>query len=185
MMQELTNNLLVAMPGLEDENFQRSVSIICRHDDLGAMGVMINQKLDVTLGKILEQLSITPVDETINNIPVYYGGPLYSERGFVVHDAHGDWELGIKVESGLYVTSSRDIIEAIARGEGPEHFIIALGCSGWEEGQLEREMLENSWLTVPCDKKIIFETGISERWTASGKLLGIDMATMSNIAGHA
>lgn len=181
----LRNQFLIAMPALGDPNFSQTVTLICEHNDEGALGLVINRPLELSVGDMLGHMNIQPQNDALAEDPVLMGGPVQTERGFVLHGDPGDWDATLKVDEGIHVTSSRDILEAMARGEGPEHALVALGYAGWSTGQLESEMKENAWLSTPADVRIIFEVPISERWSQAARLLGVDLNTMSGDTGHA
>ncbi len=181
----LANQLLVALPSLADPNFERTVSLLCQHDAGGAMGVVVNRRSDYSLGEIFAQMGIACDDEALCATPVLAGGPVHPERGFVIHDGTRGWDSSLGVADDLQVTTSRDVLEAMARGEGPERAVVALGCAGWGAGQLEAELAENSWLTVPSDAGILFQLPLEARWQAAAGRIGVDMAHMPDYAGHA
>lgn len=181
----LTNHFLIAMPSLLDPNFSRGVTFICQHSKDGAMGIIINRAAPLTLGDVLAQMEITTGLDAVASAPVYLGGPVQPERGFVLHDAGGSWDSSFEISEALAVTTSRDILAAMAEGKGPKRAIIALGYAGWSEGQLEQEVRDNAWLTVAATPQLIFETPLDERWSAAAALVGIDMSLMSDQAGHA
>jgi putative transcriptional regulator len=181
----LTNHFLIAMPGLQDPNFEKSVTYICEHSDDGAMGIVINNPLSIPVSEILEQLDIDEKATGIPDKPIYLGGPVNGERGFVLHDSDTEWDSTLRVKNGISVTTSRDILVSIASGTGPERNLIALGYAGWGSGQLEQELADNAWLAVPADKAIIFDLPPEERWDAAAAELGIDLALLSTDAGHA
>ena len=181
----LTNHFLIAMPNLADENFARSVTLICEHSEEGCMGIVINRLTDLHLCDIFNQLGITPDKASHANDVVYLGGPVQSNRGFVLHEPLGEWESTLSVTDRFGVSTSRDILEAIAENRGPEKFIVALGYAGWGVGQLEREITENSWLSGPANQDIIFNLPLEQRWKAAAQLVGVDLATISSEAGHA
>ncbi len=185
--ESLRNQFLIAMPSLADSNFERSVSLLCEHGDDGALGLVINRPTDLTVGGMLEHLDIdsSGLSPTQIESPVFWGGPVQSERGFVLHSPRGRWESSIQVSPTLAVSTSRDILAAIGAGQGPERFLVTLGYAGWESGQLEREIMENSWLNTEANASIIFETASEMRWDAATRLLGIDPASLSHGAGHA
>jgi putative transcriptional regulator len=180
----LANHLLVALPSLLDPPFARSVSLICQHDDNGAMGVMINQPSEYTLGEVLAQMDISSDDEALCAQAVLHGGPVHTERGFVIHDDARSWDSSLTVAEGLYLTTSRDILEAMARGEGPRNALVTLGCAGWGAGQLEQELAENSWLTVPADAELLFDTPIEQRWQLSAARIGVDLFLLTGYSGN-
>ena len=168
----LSNHFLIAMPNLLDPNFFHSVTYICEHNENGAMGIVINQPIDLTLGDLKDQLNFEATDETALLQPIYRGGPVETERGFVLHTPVGDWESTMEISDSISVSTSQDVIAAIAAGNGPQYSLIALGYAGWGEGQLEQELTENSWLSGPADASIIFETDIEKRWEAAARLIG-------------
>lgn len=182
---DLTNHLLIAMPSLADPNFSQTVTLICEHSDKGALGIVLNKPLPMQLSEVLSQMKLKPVDERIGSQAVLRGGPVHTDRGFVLHRPGGAWDSTHQVSDSIQVTTSRDVLAAMARGEGPDGAFIALGYAGWEGGQLEREMFDNSWLSVPLDEKIVFELPFEERWSAVWRLLGIEVGQMSLVAGHA
>ena len=181
----LTNQFLIAMPGLQDPNFFQTVTYICEHNEHGAMGIVINRPLNLALGDVLTQMSLQPCNENIENIPVYQGGPVHTDRGFVIHRPHDKWKSSIIVSDEIGVTTSRDILQSIAEGNGPEQSFIALGFAGWGAGQLEQELMDNAWLNGPADSSIIFKTPSEKRWESSVALLGINIDNISSDVGHA
>lgn len=182
----LTDHFLIAMPGLMDPNFYHTVTYVCEHNDEGAMGIVVNRPMNIQLSDILEQMQIPcPSPERLQH-PIYIGGPVAMERGFVLHATGSQqWGSTLEITPKISVTTSQDILEAIARGDGPEELLIALGYAGWGSGQLERELGENAWLSGPADDKIIFRLPVEQRWHAAARLLGVDLDTLSNEAGHA
>ena len=181
----LTNQFLVAMPALEDPNFRESVTFICEHNPKGALGIVINRPMNVVLEDILKQLALKARDEATATTPVYLGGPVQPERGFVIHEPAGSWEATLKVGETLGVTTSRDVLAALAEGSGPKRSFVALGYAGWTAGQLEEELKSNSWLSAPADPHIIFDTPVDQRWQAAARLIGVDLSLLSDDAGHA
>lgn len=181
----LANQLLIALPTLADSNFARSVALICQHDADGAMGVVVNRASEYTLGEVFRQMGIDSDDEALSAQPVLAGGPVHPERGFVIHDGDCEWDSSLAITDNLYVTTSRDVLEAIARGEGPASVTIALGCAGWGAGQLEDELVENSWLTVPADAELLFALPLEARWQAAAGRIGVDMMQVTEYSGHA
>jgi putative transcriptional regulator len=180
----LSNQFLVAMPGLEDSNFSHSVTLLCEHSEKGALGLIINRPTDLKLADMLDQMGLEHAALQGDPI-VYWGGPVQPERGFVVHDGPGGWESTLQLDEDLYVTTSRDVLGAIARGAGPSRYLVALGYAGWGQGQLESEIMSNSWLNTPVDRAILFGTPAEERWRAATKLLGLDVGQLASTAGHA
>lgn len=181
----LRDHFLIAMPNLADPNFFHAVIYLCEHDDGGAMGLIVNRPLDLTLGDIFGQMDIECSNEDITTRPVYFGGPVQCERGFVIHSPHGEWESTLPVTDDLAVTSSRDLLSALATGTGPQESLIALGYAGWGAGQLEKELVDNAWLCIPADRRILFETPVDERWTEAARLGGVDPNLLSGEIGHA
>lgn len=181
----LTDHFLIAMPGLEDPHFHRSVTLVCQHDADGAMGIVINRAADCTLGELFEQLQMPTRDEAMARCAVVAGGPVHTDRGFVLHDDPREWASTLRFGRGLAVTTSRDILAAMARGDGPRNALVALGYAGWTSGQLEDELARNSWLTVPADPDIVFDTPLDQRWHAAARALGVDLSRLADYAGHA
>ena len=184
-MASLANQLLVALPALSDPHFARSVALVCQHDAQGAMGIVVNRVSDYALGDVFSQMGIACGDEALCAVQVLAGGPVHPERGFVVHDGDRSWDSSLAIGGGLFVTTSRDVLDAIAAGEGPANVTMALGCAGWGAGQLEHELTENSWLTVPADAALLFDVPLESRWQAAAGSIGVDMARMADYAGHA
>ena len=180
-----TNQFLIAMPSLRDPNFSQTVTYICAHNEDGAMGLVINRPANCDLGEILAQMEMKPDDQSISKIPVYQGGPVHTDRGFVLHEPNDEWDSSINVSEFLNVTTSRDILHAIAESTGPRNYLIALGYAGWSSGQLEEEIKENAWLNVSADLDIIFNTPCELRWSSATALLGIDHYQISTGIGHA
>jgi len=181
----LTNQLLIAMPGMADPNFSTTVTLICEHNDDGALGIIINRPLTLRLSGLFEQLSVDNADPGAAADPVLSGGPVGTERGFVLHGPGRSYDNTLPVSDDIQLTLSRDVIDAMASGEGPDKSLVALGYAGWEPGQLEYEMLANSWLNVPATPELVFDTPYAERWNSAARTLGIDIAQMSSDAGHA
>ncbi len=180
-----TNQFLIAMPNLADPNFFHSVTYICEHNDQGALGIVINRETELTLGEVLDHIEIS-IDETnIANTPIYLGGPVQPERGFVIHRPPGQWDSMMRVTDNIAVATSRDILTSIASGHGPDDLFIALGYAGWGPGQLEQEMSQNAWLSSPADEAIIFNTPTDKRWQSAASLVGVDLQLLSPDAGHA
>ena len=189
----LKNQLLVSMPQLTNPSFHQTVSLICQHDDNGAIGVIVNRLTDHRLGDIFDQLSLPVSSLERTDQPVFEGGPVNPELGLVIHageESSGGknkqpWESSLEIGGGLWLTSSRDILGAIAGGGGPANAIMILGYAGWGPGQLEFEIRQNSWFHTPADHSIIFNTQIDQKWRQAAQLLGIDYAKMSTEVGHA
>jgi putative transcriptional regulator len=179
------NQLLIAMPGMADPNFSTTVTLICEHNSDGALGVVINRPMNLELGNLLEQLGLENTPSSITATPVLDGGPVATERGFVLHSPCDGFEHSVSVAVDIQLTLSRDVLEAIAAGNGPKKAIIALGYAGWAAGQLEEEMLTNTWLSVPASADILFDVPFDQRWRSAAGALGIDISRLSLDAGHA
>ncbi|MEN9489779.1 MAG: hypothetical protein RJA63_228 [Pseudomonadota bacterium] len=180
-----TNHFLIAMPAMADPNFSRTVAFIAEHGEDGAIGVIINRPIDLTIKDLFERIEIPFDRPEIAGQPVYFGGPVQTDRGFVLHRPAGDWQSTLRVEAGVALTSSKDILVAMAAEGEPNEVLISLGYAGWEAGQLEDEIAQNAWLTVPADPRILFEVAPEARFDAAMQLLGIDFANLSDVAGHA
>ena len=182
---DLTNQLLIAMPALGDPNFSHTVAFVCEHGPKGALALVLNKPLPMRLGEVFAQLDIEAPKGKLSEEVVLRGGPVQTDRGFVVHAATGQWDSTLKVSDAIHVTTSRDILAAIARGEGPSPAFVVLGYAGWEGGQLEDEIRSNAWLTAPADQRIIFELPHEQRWAAAARLLGVDIARLASHSGNA
>ena len=180
-----SNQFLIAMPGLGDPNFFRTVTLICEHGPEGAMGIIINRPIDLTLSDVFSQLEIEGPDSDVAHQFVHLGGPIQNNRGFVLHEPLGSWESTLAVTETLGISTSRDILVAMANNGGPEHCLLALGYAGWGPGQLEQEMADNAWLSGPATSEILFKTPPEARWSAAAHLLGVDMTRLCGDAGHA
>lgn len=181
----LNDQFLIAMPNLDDSNFSHTVSYLCQHNEEGALAIVINRPTGMTLGSILKQMGINNTSQEINDTPVVSGGPVQQERGFIIHSKGKEtWESSISTSDTTTLTSSRDILEAIAEGEGPEHYLVALGYAGWGAGQLEEEIINNAWLNTPCEESILYRTPIQQRWSESANQLGININQLTFPAGH-
>jgi putative transcriptional regulator len=181
----LSNHLLVALPSLHDPHFARSVTLVCQHDADGAMGVMVNRASEYTLGEVLQQMGIASDSDALQSQLVLSGGPVHPERGFVLHDGDREWDSSLVVGGGLYLTTSRDVLEAMARGDGPAQAVVALGCAGWGAGQLEQELVDDSWLMVPNRREVLFELPLEQRWQAAAGSIGVDLVNYASHSGHA
>lgn len=182
--QSLRDNLLIAMPGLDDGLFGGSVTYLCEHDGEGALGIVINKPTDITFADLFDDEAVSFVSGC-EDIPILAGGPVNHNHGFILHDGDHTWDSSLKLPNGLYLTSSRDIIFAIARGEGPANFLITLGYAGWGPGQLEEEIVDNAWLNAPSSRQIIFDVPFEKRAAEATAQLGIDYHLISHQAGHA
>ena len=181
----LTNQLLVAMPGLDDAHFAQTVTLVCEHGERGALGIVLNKPLSMRLSEVLTQMKLPARTETIGEQIVLRGGPVHQDRGFVLHRPGGSWESSHRISDHIQVTTSRDVLAAMARGEGPDSAFIALGYAQWDAGQLERELKENAWLTLPVSDAVLYDLPYEDRWSAAWRSLGVDVTTVSPRAGHA
>lgn len=180
----LRNQFLIAMPSLNESIFSHTITYICDHSEDGAMGLVINQPLGIDMSEIFKQLDCNS-SGAHSLKSVLCGGPVQPERGFILHSPERRWESSLAVSNEVMLTASRDIIEAISHNQGPQKFLVALGYAGWGAGQLEEEIANNAWLTLPADPSIIFDTPLEQRWSAASKSLGIDLNLISGTAGHA
>lgn len=183
--ESLSNHFLIAMPSLQDPNFHHTTTYICEHDEEGALGIVINRPLNMKLGEILQHMNIKTSSDKVFSQPVYMGGPVQSDRGFVLHEPAGDWEATLRVTDSIGVTSSSDILAAIAAGQGPDRALVTLGYAGWGAGQLEQEIAANAWLSGPASADIVFDTPCEQRWLAAAALIGVDLNLLSGETGHA
>ena len=181
----LTNQLLIAMPGMADPNFNSTVTLICEHNDEGALGIVINRPLGFQMSGLFAQLDLANPDARAATRPVLIGGPVGPERGFVLHNPGRTYENSLIVSDDIHLTLSRDVIDAMATGTGPDKTLVALGYAGWDAGQLEQEMLANSWLNVPASPEVVFDTPFDKRWMSAAQILGVDISQISSDAGHA
>lgn len=184
---DLTNHFLIAMPAMADPFFSKTLTYICEHSEQGALGLVVNRPIDLTIQELFDQLGISGDDENLGQSHVMFGGPIQLDRGFVLHQPVGKWQSTMIVDStqGLALTTSLDILQAVGTGQSPNQLMVALGYSGWAPGQIEHEIAQNAWLTVPALPSIIFELPSEERLSAAVHLLGIDFACLSDEAGHA
>jgi putative transcriptional regulator len=180
----LTDQFIIAMPNLADPNFFHTVAYLCQHNKDGALGIVINRSTDMKLGEIFKQMDIIVTSDTAAETPVFAGGPVQQERGFVVHTTGGNWNATMAISKTLSLTTSRDVLEAIATGTGPAHYLVALGYAGWGAGQLEKEIKENAWLNTPCGQQVLFDTPVNLRWSAAADQIGIDINLLTAPAGH-
>jgi putative transcriptional regulator len=181
----LTQHFLIAMPAMADPHFAKSLTFVCEHNDQGALGIVVNRPTEMNLHALLEQVSIAPETEAYKSVPIHFGGPVQVDRGFVLHTPLGEWQSTLQVSPDLGLTTSKDILEAVARGEGPRQILVTLGYAGWAPGQLEHELAQNAWLTVQAKPEVIFDLPADERLAAAMSLLGVDYAKLSDTAGHA
>ncbi len=181
----LTHHFLIAMPTMADSIFSKTLTYVCEHNEQGAIGIVINRPTDLTLVNLLKQLGISQSDHLAEATPVLFGGPVQMDCGFVLHHPVGEWQSTLAVNKEVGLTTSLDILKAIAHSDGPEQILIALGYAGWAAGQIEHELAQNSWLTVPASAEVIFDMPSEERLPAAMQLLGINDANLSNEVGHA
>jgi putative transcriptional regulator len=181
----LTNHFLIAMPGMADPHFSKTLTYICEHSDKGAIGLVINKPIDITVGHLFEQVNIALEDDAVKYDAVHFGGPVKVECGFVLHQPLGDWNSTLKIDEDIGMTTSKDILEAIARGEGPNRVLVTLGYAGWSPGQLEEEIKRNGWLTVEADANLIFDLPPEDKLLAAMQKLGFHPAMLSDTVGHA
>jgi putative transcriptional regulator len=184
-MSSLQDHFLIAMPSMGDANFNETVTYICKHDEEGAVGIVINRPTDVLLSELFQQLSLEVESPEAATQPVCRGGPVTPDRGFVLHCSDETFDSTFDTNAPVKVTVSLDILAQMASGRGPTPTLVALGYAGWAAGQLEAEIAANAWLSVPADPAIIFETPFEQRWTAAAGLLGVDIHQIANYAGHA
>jgi len=186
-MESLENHFLIAMPSLKDPFFKRSVTYLCEHNDDGAMGLIINIPVDLTLADLLKQLDIDIDSGSRRNLDsqILQGGPVAPERGFVLHTPQFGYASSMELNDQLMVTTSKDILEVLGTASEPDKYLVTLGYAGWSPGQLEQELSDNSWLTIPASNDIIFDTPLHQRWELAAKRLGIDIWQLTGDAGHA
>ncbi len=181
----LQQQMLIAMPAMDDPNFSRSVTLMCQHNEEGAIGITINRRSEFTLAELFNQLDISCDDSAISSIIVLEGGPVNPDRGFVLHTPVEGYDSSVRINDDIMVTTSRDVLFAIAAGKGPQQFQVALGYAGWGDGQLEFEMRQNAWLSVPADKGVLFDSALKNRWEKAVGILGIDINNLHSVGGHA
>ena len=182
---DLTQHFLIAMPAMVDPHFARTLTLVCEHNENGALGIVVNRPTDMTLQGLLEQVKITRDRNSFKGVPVHFGGPVQVDRGFVLHSPAGGWQSTLTIGDDLGLTTSKDILEAVANSNGPERILVTLGYAGWAPGQLEHELAQNAWLTVAARNDILFDLPAEERLPAAMQLLGVDYANLSDVAGHA
>jgi putative transcriptional regulator len=182
---DLTNQFLIAMPSMQDPNFDRTVVYVCEHSERGAMGVVINRPMELTLASLFNKIDLRLEIAPWRDELVLYGGPVQTERGFVLHAPAGNYGSTLNVGEDIGLTTSKDVLEAVAGGNGPQRLLVTLGYAGWAAGQLESELAHNGWLNVAADARVIFETPLTARFDAALRLLGVDPLHLTNQAGHA
>ncbi len=181
----LTHHFLIAMPSMADPHFAKTLTYVCEHNADGALGIVLNRPIDMSLQTLFEQIDIPLEAAALGAQPVYYGGPVQMERGFVLHQPPGNWQSTLLVGDGIGLTSSKDILQAVGRGDGPTQLHVVLGYAGWGAGQLEQELAQNAWLTVLATPELIFDLPPEQRLAAAMQRLGVDFANLSEEAGHA
>ena len=181
----LAGQFLIAMPGMGDPQFTHGVTLVCQHNEEGAVGLLVNRPSRIRLGEVLEQMDLSCEQPDISGQLVLQGGPVQPERGFVLHSGTPSWDASYRIDMHWSVTTSRDILTAVAAGQGPRQAVVALGYAGWEAGQLVREIKDNAWLTAKASDRIVFETPLEDRWSAAADLVGIDVSRLAGYAGHA
>ncbi|OIR10317.1 hypothetical protein GALL_76290 [mine drainage metagenome] len=181
----LTNHFLIAMPAMTDPFFAKSLTYVCEHNEQGAMGIVVNRPISLTLSELFAQINMPLKPVELEDVLVHFGGPVQTDRGFVLHDTGGPWQSTLQVNDKIGLTTSRDILQAVGEGQGPQRLLVTLGYAGWSEGQLEQELADNAWLSVLASEHILFELPAEERLPAAMALLGIDFASLSDEAGHA
>lgn len=181
----LTHHFLIAMPALQEGVFAGTLTYICEHSENGALGIVVNRPIDLKLADMFAQINIPLHEPVLQSQLVHFGGPVQTDRGFVLHDTPGSWQSSLRISDTLELTTSKDILEAVAEGKGPRHMIITLGYAGWDQGQLEHEMSENAWLTLPASEHILFDLPPEARLSAAMRQLGVDYASLSEEVGHA
>ncbi|MDR0233539.1 MAG: YqgE/AlgH family protein [Zoogloeaceae bacterium] len=184
-MEHLTHHFLIAMPALVDPYFNRALIYVCEHNAQGALGVIVNKPLDLTLEGLFEKVDLELKTREIAALPVHFGGPVQMDRGFVLHSPPGEWQSSMHVTQEIGLTSSKDILASISQNGQPHDIILTLGYAGWSAGQLENEIAQNAWLTLPANPEILFQQAPEERLPAAMQKLGISFSQLSDVAGHA
>ncbi len=181
----LVGHFLIAMPSLGNDYFNQAVTYICEHDENGCFGIIINHQTDIPLQQVINEMAIKSQSHALQSNLIYLGGPVATGRGFVLHRPIGNWDSSLRINPSITLTTSRDILVAVANNEGPDDTLVALGYAGWAAGQLEYEMAQNTWLSCPADEQIIFNTPAQQRWQEAAKLIGVDLQLLSQDVGHA
>ena len=180
-----THHFLIAMPSLGESVFGKTVTYVCEHNDQGALGIVVNRPLELKLEALFEQVDIKLNIDRLKTAPVYFGGPVQTDRGFVLHRPLGEWSSTLKVTGDIGLTTSKDILQAVSIGDGPVNMIMSLGYAGWSAGQLEAEIAQNAWLTVEADPAVMFDLPVEARLEAAMGLIGANFANLMDVAGHA
>ena len=181
----LTNHFLIAMPAMTDPYFAKTLTYVCEHSASGAMGIVVNRPISLTLSELFAQINMPLNQSELDDLPIHFGGPVQTDRGFVLHKPSGPWQSTMTISSQVGLTTSKDILQAVGDGSGPSNLLVTLGYAGWGEGQLEQELAQNAWLTVPADERILFDLPAEQRFEAAMALLGVDFASLSDEVGHA
>lgn len=181
----LTNHFLIAMPAMTDPYFAKTLTYVCEHSAQGAMGIVVNRPISLTLSELFAQINLPLNQNELDDLPIHFGGPVQTDRGFVLHEPSGTWQSTMTVSNKIGLTTSKDILQAVGDGSGPRNLLVTLGYAGWGEGQLEQELSQNAWLSVPADERILFDLPAEERLAAAMALLGVNFASLSEEAGHA
>ena len=182
---DFKHHFLIAMPAMVDSVFAKSLIYICEHNEQGALGIVVNRPTNLTLGELFAQIQAPLNNEELKKLPVHYGGPVQVDRGFVLHEPVGQWQSTLAINDKVGLTTSRDILQAVGLGKEPRNLLVTLGYAGWTQGQLEHELSQNAWLSVPASEHILFDLPAEERLPAAMALLGVDYASLSEDAGHA
>lgn len=182
---DLTDHFLIAMPAMDDPYFSKSLIYIAEHNDQGALGIIVNRPIDMSLATLFEKIDVPFESPGMANLPIFFGGPVQTDRGFVLHRPVGEWQSTLAVNQDVGLTSSRDVLQAVAREGQPREIMVTLGYSGWGAGQIEHELAQNVWLTVPADPHILFELPYEDRLPSAMEILGIDFKNLATNAGHA
>ena len=181
----LANHLLIAMPSLVDPHFSKAVVYVCEHHVQGTFGLIINKPMQFPLGLVFDQLQIEPVHVESNHLPLMFGGPLQRERGFVIHRPMGEWRSSLSLQDDVTITTSNDIIRAIAQDTGPKDVLVTMGYAAWTGEQLDKEIMDNIWLVCPYTPELLYDVPFDERWEYAGLTIGVKMNQLSSSSGHA
>ncbi|MBI1174085.1 MAG: YqgE/AlgH family protein [Sideroxydans sp.] len=182
---DLSHHFLIAMPAMADPYFAKSLTYVCEHNEQGAMGIVVNRPISLTLKELFAQINMPLHANELQDMAVHFGGPVQTDRGFVLHEPMGTWQSTLDIKGKIGLTTSKDILQAVGEGQGPHNLLVTLGYAGWSQGQLEEELAQNAWLTVAASEHILFELSAEERLPAALALLGVDYASLSEEAGHA
>lgn len=181
----LTDHFLIAMPAMEDTFFSKSLIYIAEHNEQGALGLIVNRPIDMSLATLFEKIDIPLEADELGRLPIFFGGPVQTDRGFVLHRPLGEWQSTMAVNQQVGLTSSRDVLQAVASQGQPRDVLVTLGYSGWSAGQLEEELGQNAWLTVPADSHILFDLPFEDKLASAMEKLGVSFTNLADGAGHA